>query len=277
MLGPIGRSTVCPNSVTTWRIALAHTPGEAVEPHNDRVAAGGALRRPVAVMVLVAVVSALAAFHLADRAGAEQTRCERHRSDSRERSVIVTGQGTGPRTLVIGDSWSVGLRLDDLARSWPSRLPQEVRVAGFSGSGFSSRASGCGRVSFADRAPSALISRPAVVLAAGGLNDHDQPSAAIENGFRTLMQDLGGQRVVVIGPASAPARAHAVPRLDALLSALCEEYAVPYVATSDLDLPFLPDGLHLTEAGHDSFGATVASRLLDVTAARPRVLTNLTT
>ena len=82
------------------------------------------------------------------------------------------------------------------------QLPGEVHVAGFSGSGFSARASGCGRVSFTDRAPSALAARPQVVVVEGGLNDHDQPAAAIEHGFRALMTALVGQRVVVVGTSS---------------------------------------------------------------------------
>lgn len=223
---------------------------------------------------------ALTAFYVAGRAGAEQTRCGRHRADASERATIVTGSSavTGapaqPRTLVIGDSWSVGLRLDDLAGSWPSRLPHEVHVAGFSGSGFSTQASGCGPVSFADRAPSALATRPDVVLIAGGLNDYDQSTASIESGFRALMRTLGGQHVIVIGPAAAPARADAVPRVEALLTTLCQEYAVPYVATSDLDLPYVADQLHLTEDGHVEFGDAVAARLATVTPARPLVLTN---
>ena len=183
-------------------------------------------------------------------------------------------QVEGVSTLVIGDSWSVGLGLDDLARSWPSQLAGEVRVAGFSGSGFSARASGCGKVSFADRAPTAVSSRPDLVVVEGGLNDYDQPASATERGFRDLMQALAGQHVVVVGPASAPARARAVPRVDDLLARLCAEYAVPYVATSDLELDYLEDLLHLTEDAHALFGEAVAARLADVTPTRPAVLTN---
>ncbi len=231
---------------------------------------GGNVRRVVGASVIAVLLAALTAFYVADRAGAGPARCQQHREDSRERAAIVTGEGA--RTLVIGDSWSVGLGQDDLARSWAARLPGEVHVAGFSGSGFSAHASTCGRVSFHDRAPTALDVRPALVVVEGGLNDHDQPAAAVDRGFRALMADLAGQRVVVVGPATAPARAAGVPRVDGLLARLSEEYGVPYVQTSDLELDYLEDRLHLTEGGHDEFGEAVAERIAAVSPRRPVVL-----
>lgn len=239
-------------------------------PATDNVCVGhrGDLRRVLGASAVVVLLAALLAFHVAaGRADATQARCQQHRAEARERAGLVTGEG--PATLVIGDSWSVGLGLDDLADSWPSRLPGQVHVAGFSGSGFSAWASGCGRVSFADRAPTALAARPGLVVVEGGLNDFDQPASAIERGFRDLMRSLAGQRVVVVGPASAPSRADDVPRVDAALARLCAELAVPYVATSDLDLAYLDDGLHLTEDGHEEFGEVVAERIAGVTPTRP--------
>lgn len=231
----------------------------------------GNLRRVVGASTVVVLLAALMAFYVAGRAGAGPARCQQHREDSRERATMVTGEGT--RTLVIGDSWSVGLGQDDLRRSWASELPGEVHVAGFSGSGFSAHASTCGRVSFHDRAPTALGTRPALVVVEGGLNDYDQPAAAIDRGFRDLMADLAGQRVVVVGPANAPARAGAVPRVEERLVSLSEQYGVPYVQTSDLDLDYLDDRLHLTGGGHEEFGRAVAERIAAVSPRRPVVLT----
>ena len=230
----------------------------------------GNLRRVVGASAVAVVFVALMAFYVADRAGAGGTPCQQHRSDARERAALVTG--SGERVLVIGDSWSVGLGLDDLDRSWARDLPGEVHVAGFSGSGFSAGASGCGAVSFADRARSALATRPELVVVEGGLNDYDQPAAAITAGFRDLMADLAGHRVVVVGPASAPSRWRAVPRVDALLAGLSREYGVPYVGTSDLELDYLTDRLHLTEGGHRELGEAVAERIAAVEPARPAVL-----
>ena len=230
----------------------------------------GIVRRLTGASVVVLLLAALMAFYVADRAGAGLARCQQHRVDSRDRAAVVTG--TGAPVLVIGDSWSVGLGQEDLSRSWATRLPGEVHVAGFSGSGFSVHASGCGRVSFADRAPTALATRPALVVVEGGLNDYDQSAAAITAGFRDLMADLAGHQVVVVGPADAPSRSRAVPRVDTLLASLALDYGVPYVRTSDLDLAYLDDRLHLTEAGHREFGDVVAERIAALAPARPAVL-----
>jgi acyl-CoA thioesterase-1 len=239
-------------------------------PHNLPVLHRGNLRRLSGATAVALLFAALMAFWVVDNAEAGPARCQQHRADARERAALVTGEGS--RVLVIGDSWSVGLGQDDLGRSWAGRLPGEVHVAGFSGSGFSAAASACGRVSFHDRAPTALGVRPGLVVVEGGLNDYDQPAADIERGFRDLMADLAAQHVVVVGPAAAPVRAGLVPRVDALLADLSEEYGVPYVATGDLELTYLADGLHLTEAGHRVFGDAVAERIAASTPARPALL-----
>ena len=75
------------------------------------------------------------------------------------------------------------------------------------------------------------------------------------------LRAAGVERVVVVGPASAPSRAARVPHVDALLAGLAREYDADYVSTADLDLPYLEDRLHLTTAGHREFGDAVASRI----------------
>ena len=117
------------------------------------------------------------------------------------------------------------------------------------------------RVSFADRAPAALRGGADLVVVEGGLNDFDQPPAAIRLGFRRLMTELEGHPVVVVGPVTAPSRASAVPRVDELLATLAKRYDVAYVRTSHLELPYLSDRLHLTPAGHAAFGDFVAASL----------------
>ena len=221
---------------------------------------------PALLVVLVAV--AVVTVQLVERAGAGMSYCARHSVQAAQRAEVVSGSGA-PVT-VVGDSWSVGLGLEELDGSWPSRLPGRVTVAGFSGSGFSRTASPCGDVSFGTRALEAPLQ--GLVVVEGGLNDFDQPAAAIERGFRDLMADLAGHRVVVVGPADAPSRTRAVPRVDARLEELSEAYGVPYVRTSDLDLDYLDDRLHLTEDGHRDFGVAVADRIADVEPTRPAVV-----
>ncbi len=211
-------------------------------------------------MLTAALVVALTAA-LVTRADAGVSRCDQFRADSVARAAQVTGRGE--RVVVIGDSWSAGLGLSQAVRSWPSRLSGEVHVAGFSGSGFSAQASPCGRVSFADRAPRVVRGADLLVVE-GGLNDWDRSDAEIRTGFARLMRVVraaGVERVVVVGPASAPSRAARVPHVDALLAGLAREYDADYVSTADLDLPYLEDRLHLTTAGHREFGDAVASRI----------------
>lgn len=169
--------------------------------------------------------------------------------------------GSGKRIVVIGDSWSAGLGLADISASWPSRLKGRVHVFGFSGSGFSAQASPCGRVSFADRAPSALRGGAELVIIAGGLNDFDQSRADIKAGFARVTRIASRYPTVIVGPAMAPARQARVPRVERLLRRWARRHAVPYVSTTDLRLPYRRDRLHLTGAGHRAFGDAVARRI----------------
>lgn len=174
-------------------------------------------------------------------------------------------------TLVVGDSYSSGWKLGDVASAWPARLaellPARVRVAGYPGSGFTPHASDCGALSFADRAGPALGPGVDLVVVQGGLNDVDQPAADLEAGFAALVEELDGVPLVVVGPPAAPARRAGAARVDASLRELADLHDVPYVATAHLDLPYLPDDLHLTEAGHRLFAQAVAAAL--PTSVRP--------
>jgi acyl-CoA thioesterase I len=218
------------------------------------------MRRRTLLLTASAVLVALVATGVfATRATAHQSKCERFEAASVKRAHQVTG--SGERVVVIGDSWSAGLGLEHPIESWPTRLPGRIHVAGFSGSGFSAKASPCGRVSFADRAPAALRSGTGLVVVEGGLNDFDRSRAEIKAGFQRVLRTASSYDVVVIGPATAPARADAVPRVDRVLRHLSEKYGVPYVSTVDLDLSYLSDRLHLTPAGHRAFGDAVAERI----------------
>ncbi|WP_205471617.1 GDSL-type esterase/lipase family protein [Nocardioides sp. SYSU D00038] len=222
-----------------------------------------AARRRLLVGVCLVVVAAGLSLHLAGRASsADADRCERFAAAASTRAERDVG--TGERVVVIGDSWSVGLGLERPERSWPSQLPGRVHVDGFSGSGFSAGASPCGAaVAFAARAAAAVAGGAGLVVVEGGLNDVDQPERLVARGFRDLLRVLDGTGapVVVVGPAAAPSRSRGVPRIDALLAELSEQHGVAYVSTTDLDLSYLDDRLHLTEDGHRAFGAAVAARL----------------
>ena len=208
---------------------------------------------------VVALAGVLTLLVSGGATGADAEHCARLATQSQARERMVTGHGE--RVAVIGDSYSVGLGLRDPATSWPSRLPGRVQVFGFSGSGFSAHSSPCRNVTYADRAAQALGSRPALVVVEGGLNDYDQPTGAVREGFRALIRDLRGHDVVVVGPPPAPARAAAAERIDALLRAESTRAGVRYVSVIDHPFSYLDDELHLTPAGHRDFGRLVADAL----------------
>lgn len=206
------------------------------------------------------LAATLVTVWLSNANGAGEQLCDRFARTAAARAERDTGEGR--RVVVIGDSYSVGLGLEQPAASWPSRLPGRVHVAGFSGSGFSLRASGCGKVSFADRAAAAVVSAELVVVE-GGLNDFDHTDTEIREGFRALVRAVGDVPLLVVGPPPAPSRAAEVPRVDALLAALAASHDAAYLSMADADLPYLPDGLHLTADGHVEFGDLVAAALKD--------------
>ncbi len=220
-------------------------------------------RGAAALLVAALATTVVALGHPAPRAAAGGDRCAGFRADAAERAGLVTG--SGPETLVVGDSWAAGLGLDDLAGSWPTRLTGRVRVSAFSGSGFSRDASECGDVSFASRTARALSPATSRVVVAGGLNDVDRSTVQISAGFARLVAALEGRSVVVVGPAAAPSRAAAAERVDAVLRRLTAGAGWQYVAAYDWELGYLPDGLHLTPAGHAAFG----DRVRDALAAPP--------
>ncbi|WP_300640822.1 SGNH/GDSL hydrolase family protein [Nocardioides sp.] len=227
---------------------------------GDRTARSARPRLPL-VLALAGLLLTLGVLGVERATGTLPTRCEQFTADSLARAEAVTG--SGPDALVVGDSWTAGLGLDDPVGSWPSRLPGRVHVAGFSGSGFGAGASGCGqRVSFGARAADAIRTVPAgtPVVVAGGLNDWDSADAEVEAGLDRVLAAVAGHPVTVVGPAAAPARAAYVARVEGLLERLCAERQVRFLAVSDLRLDYLPDLLHLTPAAHATFGDAVALR-----------------
>jgi acyl-CoA thioesterase I len=228
---------------------------------GDRTARSARPRLPL-VLAVAGLLLTLGVLGVERATGTLPGRCEQFAADSVARAEAVTGSGAD--VLVVGDSWTAGLGLDDPVRSWPSRLPGRVHTAGFSGSGFGAGASGCGpRVSFGARAADAIRTVPAgtPVVVAGGLNDWDSSDAEVEAGLDRVLAATAGHPVTVVGPANAPARSAYVARVEGLLERLCAERGVRFVGVSDLRLDYLPDLLHLTPAGHAAFGDAVAARL----------------
>jgi acyl-CoA thioesterase-1 len=213
----------------------------------------------VAAAIVIALAALLTVLAPGGATGADAERCALFSTQSQVRERLVTGHGR--RVVVIGDSYSVGLGLRDPEASWPSRLPGRVHVFGYSGSGFSADASPCGSVSYAARAAHALRGSADLVVVEGGLNDCDQPATAVRSGFRALLQQLHGHRVLVVGPARAPTRADGAARIDAILRQESARAGVGYLSMLTGSFSYLDDGLHLSPAGHRAFGSQVAAAL----------------
>ncbi|WP_165872868.1 SGNH/GDSL hydrolase family protein [Nocardioides jejuensis] len=222
-------------------------------------------RQRIAVVVLV--LSGLLVVAGAGWSHGHKSFCQRAAEARSERAAIVTGHGR--RVLVIGDSWSAGRGLYHVGRSWPRYLPGRVHVDGFSGSGFSRGASQCRDRSYADRVDQALLrtgAQPDLVILQGGLNEYDRPSQAVRDGVRRVLAHLADRGipmrdVVIVGPVAAPARAAEMPRVDGVLADEAAREHVRYLSVTGLELPYLHDRLHLTEAGHEEFGRAVAALL----------------
>ncbi|WP_408898286.1 SGNH/GDSL hydrolase family protein [Nocardioides sp. R1-1] len=217
-------------------------------------------RRRLLLGLLALVLSVAVSTTLLARAGARADPCAVKGEQARERRALVTGSGA--QVLVIGDSYSVGAGVLP-SESWPVRLPGRVRVDGFSGSGFSRGASGCGDVAYATRArTAAAVARADLVVVEGGLNDADQPAADLAAGFERLMDALAGRRVLVVGPPPAPLLPYAdVAAVDAGLSRLAAAHGAAYLSMLDVELSYLDDALHPDPAGHRVFGDRVADRV----------------
>lgn len=221
---------------------------------------GLSVRARAAFVVAVLLAATAAVLVTLDLARSDEpSYCVRNAAASAERRGAATGNGS--RVVVVGDSWSAGWGLADPTSSWPAVLTGEVRVDGFSGSGFSVGASACPGVAYADRAARAVAGGADLVVVQGGLNDTDQPPADVREGVRLVLERLRGHDVVIVGPASAPWAGEDAARVDALLAEEAGRAGVRYVSTLDLELDYLDDGLHLTVEGHRAFGRAVAERL----------------
>ena len=89
----------------------------------------GRPHRRLSAVALAAVLVALSVVVVTGRAtGSGPTRCESFAADSVARAGAVSGAGED--LLVIGDSWTAGLGLDDPTRSWTARLPGRVHDRG---------------------------------------------------------------------------------------------------------------------------------------------------
>lgn len=171
--------------------------------------------------------------------------------------------GGRQQAAIVGDSYTEGHLLDQPTNGWAFLLAKtqgwDASIDGIGSTGFVNE-SACGGDSFKTRMAGANHAK--VVVIQGGVNDFRKDTAAIEAAADQTLKLTGRvERVVMVGPAPAPARDN-LQAVDASLAAVAKLNQREYIsALSWSDLEFLPDGVHLTERGHAQFAARVADAL----------------
>ena len=172
--------------------------------------------------------------------------------------------------LVIGDSWSAGLKQPDTTITVATWLATDVgwdaRIDAFSGSGFVNPGP-CGDEKYAARTSEVRPTDENVVFQ-GGLNDVNTPGqeAQLAGDAAATLKKAAARAptasIIVVGPPLVPARSDELVRAaDRDLAAVCRSAGVTYVSTLGWKGPLLSDGLHPTAAGSKSFAAFIAARL----------------
>jgi acyl-CoA thioesterase-1 len=172
--------------------------------------------------------------------------------------------GKGGSASVLGDSYTEGYLLDDPTRGWAYSLVKaqgwDATLDGIPSTGFVNE-SACGGDSFKARVRELTAAN--LLIVQGGVNDFRKDPADVEAAADNVLRMANSvKRVVVIGPAPAPERRDKLAAIDASLAAVAKLNNREYIsALGWSDLEFLPDGVHLTEAGHARFAAHVAAAL----------------
>lgn len=224
------------------------------------------VRRIVIVAALAtALVAGLAAAVTLTRAQAGHPGCADIRA-YQERYGQVETISRGDRSLtVLGDSYSAGDTLGDRGQRWVDVLAQlepdlSITVDAVGSTGFANPGL-CGEDAFRDRIGRAVAHSDDALVVQGGINDTVIDPAALERAVTDVLDEAAAvPRVAVIGPIDAPAT-HGEERIDDLLAREAAERGMTYVPTLRWELPFGPDRLHLTSAGHHAYAERVRAEL----------------
>lgn len=170
-------------------------------------------------------------------------------------ATVTVGSGSHAVT-VLGDSYAAADFLGRTSDGWVAQLGKAngwtVKVNAIRGTGFINGGP-CGTQQFSTRIDDVLASKPRTVIVEGGLNDHGKPPAAISGAVSYLLEELKTvPEVIVVGPTDAPA-INDEADVDRAMKAAVESNGRTYVSAYKWELPFLPDGTHLTVEGHASY------------------------
>lgn len=191
-------------------------------------------------------------------------RCTNAPAYAADHGIVITAKA-GERSLaIIGDSYVTGEGLTDRTKGWAYLVGQDtdwkVSINGFGGSGFVN-AGLCGGQTYADRVDKVLALKPEVLIIEGGLNDVNSSTAEVKAGASFLLGRVSKvPTVIVVGPSNPPTgKDYSV--VNQVLSEATQANGRQYVSARNWPLDFLPDGLHMTEAGHETFAAHVKALL----------------
>ena len=216
----------------------------------------------IALLAVTAIVLA-AAVHQHNTPKARFGRfCRALQSPPGRGAVTPITVGT-PTVVVLGDSYASGFALAEPRLAWPTQLGRlkrwEVFVDGVAGTGLTN--GGFCAQPYASRVGQVLLHHPQRVLVEVGLNDTGASGAALQRAADALLGRLSAvAQVDVVGPPPVPAKLLAdLQRVDGTLRAATQRARRHYISTLAWSLPYLPDGVHLTVAGHRAFAAQVAA------------------
>jgi lysophospholipase L1-like esterase len=214
-----------------------------------------------AAAVGVLLIGAFFAVREIRAASTTRTACNTVTAQIAERGPGPVSRG-GAVAVVLGDSYSQGVGLDDQkGQAWASRLGATegwttyvdgIGQTGFTNGGF------CGGQEYRARTAAALAHQPQVVVVQGGLNDTEADPSQLRSAADQVLGTLSAApRLIVVGPPPAPGKPGA-EKVDRVLADATRAAGRQYVSPIGWQLPYLPDQVHLTPAGHEQFARMVA-------------------
>lgn len=162
-----------------------------------------------------------------------------------------------PSVAILGDSYTAGDGLADRTKGWAYLVGTDlagVGRTGFVNGGY------CGNHTYAERIDALLATKPDTLIIQGGLNDWGSPEKVADAALTVLERTKAVPHVIVVGPPNVPGR-DGEDKVDTALRAAADVMSTKYVSALDWNLEYLPDATHLTEAGHATFAANVASAI----------------
>lgn len=202
---------------------------------------------------MVVIVAAGLAFGLVRSGDDGADICGQVATAEARRSHAV---GAGRPVRILGDSYAQGMELADPNDSWPTSFAKEygarVTIDAQSTTGFTTPGL-CNGESFPQRPQT----DEGLLIVQGGLNDLDADLTELRDAVCAVLNRPG--RTVVVGPAPAPYfDAADEATTDAALADIVPDCGGEYVSALGWDLTYTGVGLHLDEAGHQTFGRAVA-------------------